>query len=59
MSPQQTTMIEALNRKGITSVIVVPFCEKETISAEKNLVKIEAGKYRASIDQLKKYYQEQ
>lgn len=59
MSPQQIAMIEALEKRNIAKVIIVPTCEKETISAEANLVKVEAGKYQATIEQLKKYYQGQ
>ena len=59
MSPQQIAMIEALEKRNITKVIIVPTCEKETISAEQNLIKLEVGKYQATIEQLKKYYQSQ
>jgi len=59
MTRQQIAMIEALIKRNITSVIVVPTCEKETVSAEANLTKIEAGKYQASIEQLKAYYEAQ
>lgn len=59
MSPQQIAMIEALEKRNIAKVIVVPTCEKETISAEQNLIKVETGKYQATIEQLKKYYQGQ
>lgn len=59
MSPQQIAMIEALEKRNIAKVIVVPTCQKETNAAEANLIKIESGKYQATIEQLKKYYQGQ
>lgn len=59
MSPQQIAMIEALNKRNVKSVIVVPTCNKELVSAEANLTKIEDGKYKATVSQLQKYYEAQ
>lgn len=57
MSPQQIAMIEALQKRNITKVIVKPNSEIEHKCAKVALVNVDEKSYSATIDQLKKYYE--
>lgn len=69
MSPQQTVMLESLQRRNITKVIVKPDSPFEMQCADATLTKNQEvivkkhaspyGEYSATVAQLRKYYEAQ